>query len=164
MIIDAENLESASTLKFNEQHYRQGLAWSPDEIDYIIECSEDLEVYSGAFEIHLSEVIDILPSTTRAILLPFKVGSKGIVLSDPVGSSLDFNIPQGPYALVFEFKPRDDSEYIDGAEYQEDLSSGFIQIWVRFTFVPQQNVEPAILKADKFIDPIYPLLMEADPV
>jgi hypothetical protein len=164
MIVDAENVESASTLKFTEQHYRQGFAWSPYEIDYMIDCSEDLEAYSGSFEIHLSEVIDILPSTTRAILLPFTVGSKGIILSDPVGSSLKFSIPVGDYALVFEFKPRDDLEYINSAAYEEDVSSGLVQIWGRFTFVPQQNVEPAILKADEFIDATYPLLMEADPV
>jgi hypothetical protein len=163
-LVDADNPPSVG-LYFEDQHYHQGFAWCPYEVEFDVDFSlNNLEATCGLFEVHLAEEIEVSSDSTRAILLPFTVKKKGVYVSDTFGASVDVLIPEGQYALLFEFKPRDDSEYISSAEYQEDLSSGFIQIWVRFTFVPQQNVEPAILKADKFIDPVYPLLMEADPV
>jgi hypothetical protein len=151
-------------LYFEEQHYRQGFAWSPHEVEFDVGFSlKQLEAIGGLFEVHLADQIEMTPDSTRAILLPFTVGKQGIYVSDAVGNFVDVSIPEGHYALLFELKPRDDPEYLNSAEYQSYLETRFIQIWCRLTFVPQEVVEPAILRVDEYLSPTYPLLMEAEP-
>lgn len=153
-------------LEFEEQHYRQGFAWRPGEVDFYVYFGtfEDKTCNHALIEVHLKEEMVLAPDSTRVIWLPFAVGKEKIVVTDVFGSETIITIPEGHYGLLFELKPRDDPKYLNSPEYQEDLEGSFIQIWCRLTFVPQEAVEPAILRADEHLSPTYPLLMEATPI
>lgn len=152
-------------LEFEEQHYRQGFAWRPGEANFDVQLFSQVDCTHAIVEVHLKEEMMLAPDSTRAIWLPFPVSKQGVVVADVIGSSeVPIPIPEGHYGLLFELKPRDDPEYLNSPEYQEDLEGSFMQIWCRLTFVPQESVEPAILRVDEYLSPTYPLLMEATPI
>jgi hypothetical protein len=164
-VVNADDPD-ATTLYFEEQHYRQGFAWSPHDAEFDVDLSfrlRELECIGGLFEVHLADQIELAPDSERAILLPFTVGKEGIYVCDVGSHPTSISIPEGHYALLFELKERDDPEYLNSAEYQHNLEGNFIEIWCRLTFVPQEVVEPAILRVDEYLSPTYPLLMEAEP-
>jgi hypothetical protein len=153
------------TLAFEQQHLSQGFAWSPAEVDFYVDFNKNqLEACGGLFEVYLANQIEVASDSTRAVLVPFTVGERGINVSDVVGSYVDIPIPKGHYALLFELKPRDDIEYLNSEQYQCNIEAGFIELFCRLTFVLQESVVSEVLRSDEYLSPSYPLLMEAKPI
>ncbi|WNZ26897.1 hypothetical protein HJG54_34260 [Leptolyngbya sp. NK1-12] len=119
--------------------------------------------YRVKIEVWLADHASIQEDTIRAIVVPFSVGSSGTVavqsVIDRPGSSL-VSIPEGNYALVFEAGVR--AEYRQDPAYQ-GRKAALLPSWCRLTFIPQESVQPEILRADERLSPTYPLLMAAEP-
>lgn len=146
-------------LDFSKQHFNQGFAWRCGQTDFhtVSEC------ISAYIEVHLANEIILESDTVRAIQVPFTVRKSGIVVNSPSDEEgKRILVPEGNYKLVFEMKPRNDEEYLNSLQYQEDSEASYVAVWVRLTFIPSEQVEPMILRADEELSPTYPLLMEAE--
>jgi hypothetical protein len=146
----------------NAQHFGQGFAWAPGIVTFMTvgECS------SAYIEVCTATTINLEPTSTRAIVLPFSVSASGVkvvpFMSNPT-EEIQVPIPTGNYALLFELKLRDDNEYFEGSRYLTDLNTSQQSVWCRLTFIPQEHTEPEILRSDdEMSDPGSPLLMEAE--
>ena len=134
-----------ATLWLN-RHVAQGFVWQPGSIGFGL--LHDLGDHF--IEIHLNYSFQVQPETVRAISLPFTVPPTGeIEVTDNIHVQ-KVAVPSGEYALLFEIG------YAHGIVPEERDDASF---WVRFTFVRQQHVQPAILRADEGLSPAYPLLM-----
>ena len=101
-------------------------------------------------EVWQAEEIQIKPDTLRAIVVPFPVGKSGVVVKGLFTLEEEYlhvPIPEGRYALVYEIKRRDDEAYLNSTEYQDDQGSGLQGMFCRLTFVPQESVEPQVLRS-----------------
>jgi hypothetical protein len=106
-----------------------------------------------------SDEICLLPETVRAILVPFSVFEAGTKIADIIGLvEGQVHLTRGEYALVFELKLQDDVEYLNSAQYQENVADCSTQEWCRLTFYPRENsVQPEILRLDAWSEPTYPI-------
>ena len=99
----------------------------------------------------VADELVMLPDAVRAIVVAFTVSPPGRVgLSDTI-NEVTTRIPPGSYTLVCEIGYLSEKA---GEEAQ----------WCRLTLVTSRSVRPEILRADEWLSPQYPLLMEADPV
>lgn len=134
---------------WNAQHVAQGFVWMPWSVGFGL-----LHDFGDHFvEIHLDNSIQVLPNAVRAILVPFKMQPTGEVALINCVDVCTIALPPDAYALLFEIG------YI-GDRVPEDLDDA--AFWVRFTFVPQPEVQPAILRADEELSPTYPLLLDRE--
>ena len=144
------------------QHQIQGFTWILGNVNYEVNIF-DGEVGFAFIEVLQAESVSVQDDSVRAILVPFAVGNSGVVFASPTVENVRVIVPEGNYALVFEIKLRNDAEYLNSSRYQEDLETSLQSIWCRFTFIPQENVEPEILRADdEIIDSSFPFLMDAE--
>jgi hypothetical protein len=143
-----------------DQHIAQGFSWRPGSVSF-----KPLNLsFCLAVEVWLEDKVYLRPDTVRAILVPFSItSSEGVVITDVTAADPGDEvvlIPEGEYALVFETGFRE--EYRNNPEYRgEDID--MLPTWCRFTFVPGEGVQAAILRVDAELSPVYPLLMEAQP-
>ena len=113
-----------------------------------------------------SDEITVRDETIRAILVPFSLSSGWIKIGDSRGHiELTISSRFGNYALLFEIKLRDDEEYLKSSEYQENLRAGMTEEYCYLTFFRREELpEPEILRVDRDINPIYPLLKEVESI
>jgi hypothetical protein len=132
---------------WREQHIAQGFTWRLGTVSFAtLKDFGDLRV-----EVQVADDLAVLAEAVRAIVVPFAVSSPGRVgLSDTV-NEVATRVPPGEYALLCEMG------YLSVEEGKEGE-------WCRLTFVGSRDTEPEILRADELLSPVYPLLMEADPV
>jgi hypothetical protein len=142
-------------------HECQGFAWIPGTVNFFVSDADGM-LMNALVEVYLSDHIELCSDTFRAIQVPFSVGDAGISIFNDgkiiageatlsqTWRNVIIAVPPGNYALVFEVKLRDDDGFVEGHEYP---GSYLRDVWCRLTFVPQENPEPAILRADPFIAP-----------
>jgi competence protein J (ComJ) len=123
-------------------HGDQGFSWRPGSVSF---GTIDSDGPSPTFvEIRNSYALSV--EARRVIKVPFEVGSRGVVLSDPI-QQWEIPIPAGHYALFFSIEPF-------GKSWQYHI-----------TFVPTEGVVKAeIIRADEVLSPPEELLMEAEPM
>ena len=128
--------------RWQRQHVGQGFAWRPGSVSFAtLEDAGDQRV-----EVQFANEVSLRPDAERAILVPFTVSaSEHIGISNMVEDQF-LEVPAGKYALVFQ------TGYGDNGI-----------LWSTLTFVPENNCEAEILRADEGLTPAYPLLMNADP-
>ena len=88
----------------------------------------------------------IRSDSVRAIQVPFRVPSSGIVEIGSISGGTTLKIPSGPYALICEI-----GSTSDGAPFG------------RLQFVPDKSAGAAVLRADPELSPPTPLVMGATP-
>jgi len=144
---------------WKQEHINQGFAWRPGSVSF-------RTLGSGTrvrVEVWMSDAFELRADTVRAIQVPYQIDSSRAIAIQDVSSQPDENIiqiPEGDYALVFEIG------FVESLranpQYQGRLED-LLPMWCKFTFIPDENVEPAILRADLGLSPIPALCMEADP-
>jgi hypothetical protein len=167
-------IEPDALLNVTKRHYKQGFAWTPHYIFFNIALyehhasGEPLEGCAGAVcEAYLEDALPTnpIPDALRAIQLPFEVGPAGLCIQgnsyDP-GDPIAIDLPAGSYGLLFEYKLRDDPEYLQSEQYAFSREMNATEVYCRFTFSLQANVEPKILKHYPERLPVPSLLMEAE--
>ena len=132
---------------WTERHVAQGFTWRPGTVSFgTLGDIGDLRV-----EVRVAGAPEALPDAARTIVVPFSVSPPGhVTLSDCVNEET-VGVPAGEYALLFEMG-------------YSSVRRGQEAEWCRLSFVPGEDVQPEILRADAELSPQYPLLMEADPV
>lgn len=123
-----------------DEHITQGFSWRPESVSF-----RTLDSGRSQVKVQRADDIQLDPNTQRAILVPFSVGSSGLIEVASISEGQQVNIPEGKYGLLFE------------TGYSDDI------MWCHFTFVPDENAEARILRADAELTPTYPLLMDAQP-
>lgn len=110
-----------------------------------------------------SDEIVIRDETIRAILVPFSLKSGWIKICDSMRHiELSISNRPGNYALLCEIKFRDDEEYLKSSEYEE---SGMTEEYCYLTFFRREEIpESEILRVDRDLNPIYPLLTEVESI
>jgi hypothetical protein len=142
--------------KWTDRLAEQGFAWRKGSVSFATIGSTLVNL-----EIFLSERFEVLPTTQRAILVPFTVGNSGrIAVSDDTDDEV-VDIPSGEYALLFENGLHSD---VECSEQEDEL--GLRPMWSRLTFRSTVLSQAEILReepgAEIPLSPIYPLLMEAE--
>jgi hypothetical protein len=167
-------IEPDVLLNMTDDHYDQGFGWTPHYILFKIALYEHyasgewLEGCSGAVcEAYLEDALppNPMPDALRAIQLPFEVGSAGICIQGNTYDLVDpiaIDLPVGSYGLLFEYKLRDDPEYLQSEQYQFCRGMNATEVYCRFTFSRQADVKPKILKHYPERLPAPTLLMEAE--
>ncbi|ANE45702.1 competence protein [Paenibacillus swuensis] len=130
---------------WRDEHIMQGFTWREGSVSFGTLADRTSEV-----EVAMGESVSVGEDAVRAIVVPFAVGGEGITISSILSAAYDMEVPQGSYALLFE------AVLIDA-----DAVAGPAARY-RFTFVPSEQPEPAILKRDEELSPPEPLLMEAE--
>ncbi|WP_437724047.1 competence protein ComJ [Sorangium sp. So ce861] len=122
-------------------HVAQGFSWRPGSVSF-----RTLDV-EGTISVIVEKgtMLDILPSTVRAIQVPFYV---------PVGVDVEVGTLTG--TVVIELDPGD---YTVLFEHGRCHDSG---MWCRFRFVPGTTA-PRIVRRDGELSPGEELLMDAQP-
>lgn len=143
---------------WQDQHDAQGFTWRPYSVSFRTIGSDDkcnVEVWSAS-------EISIQSDTIRAIVVPFSVPQSEMIAVTNAISYPEHNIQlaSGNHTLIFEYGFRE--EYWEDPKYQE-LYALFVPTWCRLTFILDYTTEPQVLRADKDLSPVYPLLMEAEP-
>lgn len=131
---------------WHDIHVAQGFTWRSNTVSF----GTLVDIGRLVVEIWRVTAFELCPLSTRAIVVPFTVPSSGKVGVSDMAEEGTAILPPGPYALVFETGFLTDNPE-DGT-------------WVRLSFVPQESVEPAILRADVGLNPPEILDMQADPV
>lgn len=134
------------TNDWKDVHVAQGFAWRPGSVSF----GTLVDSYPLYVEVQQATGVELRPETVRAIVVPFFVSPAGHVGLSDMGNDVSTAIPPGPYALVFE------TGYVSN-----DIEDG---TWVRLSFIPQSNVEPAILRVDEGLNPPDILDMHAAPI
>jgi hypothetical protein len=160
-VIDTAKPEIEGFFSFQGPQQCQGFAWMPGEVNFLV-SDADGALMNALVEVYLSDRIELCSDTFRAIQVPFSVGDAGISIfndgkiiagkatQSPTWRNIIISVPPGNYALVCEVKFRDDDGFVEGHEYP---GSYLRDVWCRLTFVPQENPEPAILRADSYLAP-----------
>jgi hypothetical protein len=166
-VIDAAIPYTEGYFYFEGSHQCQGFAWMPGTVNFNVSDAEG-ELGNALVEVYLSDHIELRPDTLRAIQVPFSVGDAGISIFNDgkivAGTATQLStwrnimipVPPSQYALIFEMKFPDDDEYVEERELERrEYFSGpyFRDVYCRLTFVPQENPEPAILRADSYLAP-----------
>ncbi len=144
--------------QWTDRLIQQGFAWREGSVSFatIGSTSVTLEVFTG-------DNLGILPTTQRAIQVPFIVRDAGrIGISDDTDDHF-VDIPSGEYSLLFE----------NGFQYDVECSEkenalGLRPMWSRLVFRPSIVSQAEILReepgvAEIPLSPVYPLSMEAEP-
>jgi hypothetical protein len=140
------NLDDFAGQHWTDRHVAQGFIWLPGSVSFGLLH----DVGRHVVEVHVETALRPQPGAVRAIIVPFTVMPDGQVqLSDCVHTPQS-SLPAGEHALLFE------TGYA-GAVVQDDLDEA--EYWVRLTFAPQRDTQPAILIADEGLDPTHPLLL-----
>lgn len=167
-------VESDALLNVTKAHHKQGFAWTSHFIFFNIALyehhasGEPLEGCDGdVCEAYLEDALppNPMPDALRAIQLPFEVGSAGLCIQGNTYDLVDpiaIDLPTGSYGLLFEYKLRDDPEYLQSEQYAFSRGMNATEVYCRFTFSLQANVEPKILKHYPERLPVPSLLMEAE--
>jgi hypothetical protein len=126
---------------WRDAHVRQGFVWRPGSVSFATFDDGRLAVIverSGAPPGRKAR---------RAILVPFTVPRRGWVEIATITESQDVSLEPGEYGLTFEHGLTEDGK-----------------MWCRLRWqLVDRPVEPAILLADSELEPLKPLLMDADP-
>jgi Competence protein J (ComJ) len=153
----------------------QGFSW---QIGSTIFYPISNECHSLKVEVSISNEITLSSKAMRAIVIPFTVFSGTLSVecfkADRVGK-YKFSVPTGEYALLCEIWLRDDQEYLQSAQYQENIETGWTEEVSKLTFIPtQEPIEPKVLRIEdersfpyKLIsydplNPIYPLYLDTN--
>lgn len=131
---DVQNPFSVRT----QQHTAQGFIWRGDAITFDTYDSNWYHV-----RCYLSDSINVSESAQRAIILPFS-SSTGVVNFQVSYEAQSCNVEPGCYAVLYELWRMNEEACM-----------------CQFTFVPFDNVEPQILRADDELSPPTPLLMKS---
>ncbi|RYX80239.1 hypothetical protein EON83_29520 [bacterium] len=147
--------------RWTNRHVEQGFSWREGCVAFGTLGSMGIQI-----EVWLTDRIELLPQTQRAIRVPFTVNQSGAV---GVGGSCEDNlvsIPTGTYDLLFE----------NGMDYTHNESpereeAGLLDMWCRLCFIPSTNPQAEVLREledvkggeGQLLTPTYPLLMEAEP-
>ncbi len=123
-------------------HVSQGFSWRS--------CSVSFRTLEEAgymtINVQISERVELLGQTIRAIQVPFEVGAAGIVEVSSITDGTTVEVPPNSYALVFEH----------GVDDQQ-------QMWSRISFVPTEHAQAQVLRRDQELNPPTPLVMRANP-
>lgn len=122
-------------------HVSQGFSWRPRSVSFrTLEESGPMTV-----DIQISDQIQLLNETVRAIQVPFDVGATGVVEVASITEGATVEIPPNNYVLVFEH----------GLDDQQ-------QMWCRFSFIPTEHAQAQVLREDPELNPPTPLVMRAN--
>jgi hypothetical protein len=125
------------------EHVQQGFTWRKRSVSFgTVRDSGEIEV-----TLEITTEPQLHPDAQRIIQVPFEIDSDKIAVSEAV-NFFEFNVPEGKYKLLFQHG------WNDG----EDA-----KMWCIFSFVPQEKVNPEILKADSQITIPDEYLMQALP-
>jgi hypothetical protein len=145
---------------WSKQHVQQGFTWQPGSVSFATIGSVEV-----ATEIWLSNTLELLVETQRAVQVPFSVGEQNqIGVAGIGGIDKIVEVPSGTYNVLFENGFRYDVECDE-----EDDELGLRPMWCRITFVASQSPQAAILRdvpglPEGQLTPTYPLFMKATPV
>jgi hypothetical protein len=128
---------------WTKRHVAQGFSWRQESVSFA--------TFQDGGRLHVAvredSQITLRHDTLRAIVVPFTVSPTGKVEATSISSNgRIIDIPPGRYALVFEH----------GVDASDTM-------WCRLTFVAQESVEAAVLRADPELNPRVPLLLDAQP-
>lgn len=125
---------------WEDAHVEQGFAWRPGSVSFsTLDEGGDIDIDVIAKKKWSSD-----PAAARVIRVPFEVPEDGIEIASIIsGETVD--VPAGRYDLYYETGKKGES------------------LWSRFTFVPSDNPQAEILKADPELKPPKVLMMEARP-
>lgn len=126
------------------QHSAQGFSWRSESVSFgtLVDGGEmEVEVYIGPER-------ELQSTTERAIMVPYHVLKSGLIEVASISDSQRLQIPTGNYALLFE----------TGFDKENDN-----KLWIKFSFIKREKVEPKIISADHELNPTYPLLMKTVP-
>ncbi|OKH23921.1 hypothetical protein [Chroogloeocystis siderophila] len=175
-VIDPDYLNYAA-----EHILTQGFSGHPRSYKFFTlgECMNlKLEIWKA--DTDSQSAIVLRDDTIRAVKVPFSISDpkEGVMFDDNFGlmklrSRLDSNTE---FALVFEIKLRNDSEYLNSSQYHEDVDGAFTQECCYLTFYPTEKpVQPEVLRIDAWtsppyefsrytpLAPTYPLILDAEP-
>ena len=124
------------------EHAQQGFSWRPGNVSF-----GTFDTLTMRIEVYLAEGVHLRRDTKRAIRVPFTVTRRSKVKIAVITEERSISVPPGEYALT----------------YEHGLDESGECMWCVFTFVPDENAQPAVLIADSELSPPSPLLMEADP-
>jgi hypothetical protein len=146
---------------FDKPQRCQTFAWAPGNVNF---ATLDGELSEALVEVYMSDHIQLCEDTVRAIQVPFSTGEQGVACFNWWGTILAGTasimegwghilvpIPPSQYALIYEVKFRNDEDYLKSDEYRSNEEVGLSDLWCRLTFIPQENAEPAILRADEAV-------------
>jgi hypothetical protein len=144
--VNGLDLGDYAGIHWTARHVAQGFIWLPGSVSFGL--LHDLGRH--IVEVHFGTALRPQTGTIRAIVVPYTVAPNGQVeLSDCVNTH-QTSLPGGEYALLFE------TGYAGGT-VPDDLDEA--EYWVRLTFVPQPDTQPAILIVDEGLNPTFPLLL-----
>lgn len=146
-----------------ERILAQGFSGHPRSYKFFTlgECMNlRVEVWKPEISCSQSEIV-LRNDTIRAITVPFLISdsSQGVMLSTILGLvETRFQLgADSKFALVFEIKLRNDSEYLNSSQYHEDVDGGFTQECCYLTFYPtEEPVQAEVLRMDAWDSPPYP--------
>ncbi len=158
------------------RHFEQGFLYTPGDIIFFTFYDGDYEGWVQIQVFVLSEFI-LGDDTAHAIRLPFDIPEKDVVFIGPLyqyrngdeqEGARTFQVPAGSYALYYETGLLRSLEELQ-KEYEElDPEDEEVlcnpSVWCRLSFVPEQNVEPSILRAEPGFSPPLPLLLDPSPL
>lgn len=122
------------------QHVQQGFSWRSESVSFgTIECG-DVNV-----EVKTDQQIVLEFWAQRAIIVPYKVSASNVIEIATIVNSKKVKLDSGSYSLLYQHSFREE------------------KLRCSFTFVNNNNIEPNIMIADPKLNPIYPLLMDAEP-
>jgi hypothetical protein len=125
------------------RHVAQGFTWREGSVSFATLDDGGMAQVS----VRLVDEIHLNAMAQRAIIVPFGVGTGGLVEVTSIDQGPQISIASGNYALVYETGRNTDTT-----------------MWCSLTFVPSvEPVDPHIPVADEALSPAYPLLMEAVP-
>jgi hypothetical protein len=125
---------------WEDAHVEQGFAWRPGSVSFsTLDEGGDIGI-----DVVREKKWSIDPAAARVIRVPFEVPEDGIEIASIIsGQAVD--VPAGRYNLYYETGKKGES------------------LWCRFTFVPSDNPQAEILKADSVLKPPKRLTMKARP-
>jgi hypothetical protein len=140
-------VEPDALLNVTKAHHKQGFAWTSHFIFFNIALNEHyasgewLEGCSGAVcEAYLEDALppNPMPDALRAIQLPFEVGSAGLCIQGNTYDLVDpiaIDLPIGSYGLLFEYKLRDDPEYLQSEQYAFSRGMNATEVYCRLALL-----------------------------
>ena len=139
-------------LPFNDwtpTHVSQGFSWRPESVSFRV---MEPEFSSNLVRLDQAETYIPAPEARRIIRVPFQVEAAGVEITSPFSEAWAVPLPSGRYALYFAIEP------VPSMEGQAEEAWGY-----HLTFVPAEEVQAEILRADEEVTPPAHLLMEAQP-
>ncbi|GMU05104.1 competence protein ComJ [Corallococcus caeni] len=150
--VSSRGLPEPGHNRFTSQATGQGFSWRRGNVSLeVLEDAGDVP-----FEVAMADTVQVSPRAFRAMVVPFEVAEGGIEFCDMYYASVHpFELPAGHYALLFEMEFRERTADLDSSEDKP--------VRCRVTFVPSQDVAPAILKQDAALRPPERLVLDGQP-